>query len=130
MQNNINDNEYVFKSIVVYGNQLGRTVDMPTINFDVSKMSEYEFPKDGVYGSLVVLPDGSEKFGVSIIGSIPTIKNANNKNFETHIIDLNQNLYGKEVTIKIVKYIREIKKFNSLEEVKTQVDKDKRWYIV
>lgn len=112
------------KSEVVMGNQLGRTVGMPTANFDSTKI-DVELPKDGVYGSKVTLPNGEEKFGVTNIGTKPSVDDTGMHNVETHILDFDGNLYGQELTVRIVKYIRDIKKFNSLEEVKKQVDIDK-----
>lgn len=114
------------KSVVVHGNKLGRTVGMPTANFDAKTIKD-KLPKNGVYGSIVILPDGSEKFGVTNIGTKPSVDKSGNSNIETHILDFDGNLYGKEIVINIIKFIRDIKKFNSLEEVKKQVDLDKTW---
>ena len=112
------------KSEVVKGNQLGRTVGMPTANFDSSNITVI-LPKDGVYGSIVTLPNGEEKFGVTNIGTKPSVDESGAHNVETHILDFDGDLYGQELNVAIVKHIRDIKKFNSLEEVKTQVDLDK-----
>ena len=117
------------KSVVVMGNQLGRTVGMPTANFDSSKITA-QLPKDGVYGSIVTLPNGEEKFGVTNIGTKPSVDESGAHNVETHILDFDGDLYGQELTVAIVKHIRDIKKFNSLEEVKAQVDLDKNWVII
>ena len=106
------------------GNQLGRTVGMPTANFDSSKITE-DLPKDGVYGSIVMLPNGEEKFGVTNIGTKPSVDESGKHNVETHILDFDGDLYGQELSVRIVKHIRDIKKFNSLEDVKAQVDLDK-----
>lgn len=112
-------------SVVVMGNQLGRTVGMPTANFDSSKIS-VELPSDGVYGSKVILPNGEEKFGVTNIGTKPSVDDSGFHNVETHILDFDGDLYGQSLTVKIVKHIRDIKKFNSLDDVKAQVDLDKQ----
>ena len=107
------------------GNQMGRTVGMPTANFDSSKI-QVELPEDGVYGSLVTLSDGQEKYGVTNIGTKPSVDDSGKHNVETHILDFDGDLYGQELSVRIVKRIRDIQKFNSLEEVKTQVDQDKQ----
>lgn len=112
------------KSVVVMGNQMGRTVGMPTANFDSSKI-QAELPEDGVYGSIVTLPDGTEKYGVTNIGTKPSVDDSGKHNVETHILDFDGDLYGQELSVRIVKRIRGIQKFNSLEEVKKQVDLDK-----
>lgn len=106
------------------GNQLGRTVGMPTANFDFNKINVV-LPENGVYGSIVILPNGEEKFGVTNIGAKPSVEDTGKHNVETHILDFDGDLYGQELTIRIVKRIRDIKKFSSLEEVKKQVDIDK-----
>lgn len=111
-------------SEVVMGNQLGRTVGMPTANFDSSNI-DVNLPEDGVYGSIVTLPDGTEKYGVTNIGTKPSVDDSGNHNVETHILDFDGDLYGQLLSIRIVKRIRDIQKFNSLEEVKKQVDIDK-----
>lgn len=121
--------DYIYKSIVVHGNHMGSKVGMPTANFDISALNDCVFPKDGVYGSIVTLSDNIEKFGVTIIGPKPSVQNESDKSFETHILDFNKNIYDEEIAVKIVKFIRNIKKFNSLEDVKAQVDKDKLWYL-
>lgn len=113
------------KSEVVHGTHLGRTVGMPTANFDASKLDESVLPEDGVYGSIVTLPDGVQKFGVTNIGTKPSVDVSGDRNVETHILDFDGDLYGQILSVNIVKRIRDIQKFNSLEEVKVQVDKDK-----
>lgn len=111
-------------SEVVKGNQLGRTVGMPTANFDSNNISQ-QLPQDGVYGSIVTLPDGTEKYGVTNIGTKPSVDDTGKHNMETHILDFDGDLYGLELKVRIIKRIRDIKKFNSLEDVKKQVDIDK-----
>ena len=106
------------------GNQLGRTVGMPTANFDINKI-DTKLPENGVYGSIVILPNGEEKYGVTNIGTKPSVEDTGAQNCETHILDFDGDLYGQELTIRIVKRIRDIEKFDSLEEVKKQVDIDK-----
>ena len=106
------------------GNQLGRTVGMPTANFDSSKI-DIDLPKDGVYGSIVIMPNGEEKYGVTNIGTKPSVDDSGKHNVETHILNFDGDLYGQILSVKIVIHIRDIKKFNSLEEVKQQVDNDK-----
>ena len=106
------------------GNQLGRTVGMPTANFNSASLVD-TLPEDGVYGSIVTLPDGTEKYGVTNIGTKPSVDESGKHNVETHILDFDGDLYGLDLTVRIVKRLRDIKKFNSLEEVKAQVDLDK-----
>lgn len=112
------------KSEVVHGNHLGRTVGMPTANF-ASDACGPNITKDGVYGSIVTLPNGEKKYAVTNIGTKPSVDDSGAHNIETHIIDFDGDLYGQEIIVDIVKRIRDIKKFSSLDEVKAQVDQDK-----
>lgn len=117
-------NAIKIKSVVVVGNQLGRTVGMPTANFDTTNIKDKLPDKDGVYISKVTLPDKSVKVGLTNVGTKPSIDDSGDKNIETHILDFDGDLYGQEICVELVKYIREIKKFANLEEVKSQVDRD------
>lgn len=105
--------------IVIYGNQLGRTVGMPTANFDYQDVN-----LEGVYVSKVILPDGRIRPGLTNIGTKPSVDDSGKKNIETYIIDFSGDLYGRRLTIEVFDKIRDIKKFSSLNEVKEQVDKD------
>lgn len=113
---------------VVSGNGLGSTIDMPTINFLIDETKYVDLPDYGVYGSVVILPDGSQKYGVSNLGLCPTVSSSQECRLETHILDFNEDLYDKTITVKLVKFIRETRKFDSLEQLKDQVDIDKNWY--
>ena len=102
------------------GQHLGRTLGFPTINQDVTenKLSI----KNGVYFTKVSL-NGKTKYGITNIGMRPTV-NGKYPVCETHILDFNENLYGKTVTVEFLKFLRSEKKFNSLEELTEQVHTD------
>ncbi len=104
---------------VIHGLGNGRKVNMPTANLDIKDLDEdIEY---GVYAAEVII--NKETFlGVCNIGNRPTIDN--NKTIEVMIIDFNYDIYDKTIEIILLKKLREIKKFNSLEEVKKQVDLD------
>lgn len=115
----------IIKSVVVHGNHLGRTVGMPTANFDTLKI-DVDIPEDGVYGSTVVLPNGEEKYSITNVGIRPSIDMSPFHCVETHILDFDGDLYDQILEVRIIKRIRKILKFNSLDEVKDQVDIDIR----
>jgi riboflavin kinase/FMN adenylyltransferase len=62
------------------------------------------------------------------IGNRPTV-NGLNQTIEVHFIDFDKDLYGQEVTIEVVEFIREEHKFDSLESLKNQIQKDKIFCI-
>ncbi|MCF0241591.1 MAG: hypothetical protein HUK25_03085 [Treponema sp.] len=114
-----NQNNFIFSitGIVIHGKGRGRTVGMPTANLSA------EVPQidEGVYASSIFIEN--EKFlGVTNIGHRPTVDEE--KTIETHILDFDRDIYGKTVTVNLIKFLRGIKKFNSLDEVKKQVQND------
>ncbi len=101
------------------GKHIGRIMGMPTINqrFEAGRV----VPAHGVYYSVAVY-DGMEHFAVTNIGVRPTV-NSDVKDLtcETHILDVNADLYGKTVRVELCRYARAEQKFNGLEELKTAI---------
>lgn len=114
---------YIIIGNVEHGRQLGRTVGMPTANVSVKPMKIQ--PKDGVYATKVRV-SGKQYYGLTNIGIRPSVDKYGYKTIETNIFDFSENIYGKEITLEVTKYVRGTIKFNNLEEVKEQVDKDKK----
>ncbi len=112
--------KYFIYGTVSMGKQLGRTIGFPTINVipDKNKL----LPPAGVYQSKVIINKDSF-FAVTNIGTNPTV-NGTSTVSESHIINFEGNLYGENVKIEILNWIRDEKKFDSIEELKTQIDKD------
>lgn len=107
---------------VVYGKQLGRTLGAPTANVELHRLRS---ALSGVYAVQVVLPDGTKKRGVANVGTRPTVDNESIKAIlEVHILDFNQEIYGKHIEVFFDKKIRDEKRFNSIDELKTQIHKD------
>ena len=107
------------KGKVIDGQKRGHLVGMPTANLSIDNL-ENEI-KYGVYACYVYI-DNEKYIGVCNIGNRPTVDN--DVLVETHILDFNKQIYGKMMEIELMEYLRPISKFNSLEEVKIQVDKD------
>lgn len=108
---------------VVYGNQIGRTLDTPTANIIPEK--EKIIPPYGVYVSLCNI-DGKYYRGVTNIGYKPTIDEKEKQlGVETHFLDYSGNLYGKIIEIELVKYTRPEMKFDSTDDLKKQLIRDK-----
>lgn len=112
---------YIMIGEVVHGKALGRTENMPTANVQVSKYKM--LPKDAVYYTVVRLGDEVRK-AVTNIGKRPTVDNYEYVTVEALILDFERNIYGEKLVLEVRKFIRDIKKFETLAEVKNQVDQD------
>ena len=112
---------YFIQGEVIHGNQLGRTIGIPTINVIMPK--EKVIPKFGVYVSKVIM-DGNEYRGVTNVGKKPTIEGDNPTALETHIIDFSRDVYGENVVVELLEFIRPEMKFSSIEELKEQMSRD------
>lgn len=106
---------------VVKGNQLGRTVGMPTINLIPNENKL--LPPNGVYATRISIDDVIYN-GITNVGYKPTVSNEMHMGVEMHVFDFNQEIYGQIVHIEFIEFIRKEKKFSSLEEVKKQVNRD------
>lgn len=107
---------YTITSTVKKGEQLGRKLGYPTANMDYPPKTvklPFGVYKAEVYGKPAVLNWGTK----------PTV-NGENEGLEVHISDFDENLYGKSLTVKILDKIRDEKKFDNLEDLKTQIKKD------
>ena len=114
--------EYFVWGEVVHGAHLGHTIGIPTINImpEASKL----VPKFGVYVTTIDF-DGRIYHGVTNVGTKPSVSDANIVGIETHILDYNGDLYGKFVKVTFVSFLRPEMKFNSIDELKAQMSRDK-----
>ncbi len=104
---------------VIHGNGNGKKVGMPTANIDIKEVdTNIEY---GVYGAIVYVKQ-KKYLGVCNIGNRPTIDDL--KTIEVNIIDFDEDIYDQEIEIDLIMKLRDIKKFDNLNEVKKQVDKD------
>lgn len=117
---------YNFTGIVVKGKQLGRTIGFPTANISIDE--EYKLlPKNGVYMVQTEIEE-IRFFGMMNIGIRPTIEGTT-QSVEVYIFDFNKEIYNTSLTVSILKFIREEQKFESLEHLKLQIEKDKLFTI-
>lgn len=113
--------DYSISGKVISGRRVGRLIGFPTINIPLDK--SYVLPKFGVYISNVVI-DGKKYPSITNIGAHPTVGD-DTVNAESHIIDFKGDLYGETVTIELLKFIREIHKFDSIDKLVEQLNIDK-----
>jgi riboflavin kinase / FMN adenylyltransferase len=109
---------------VVQGKQLGRTIGFPTANLQVPP--EKLIPAQGVYGVRIFskeLNQGAAILGVMNIGNRPTV-NGTTQTIEVHVLDWEGDLYGQELTVELLEFIRPEQKFSSLDALKDQIQAD------
>jgi riboflavin kinase / FMN adenylyltransferase len=106
---------------VVEGNHLGRKLGYPTANL---KAHNEQFPPNGVY-AVTVTNRGTEYGGVANIGVRPTIQERiGERLLEVHLFDFNREIYGDDVEVRFLKYLRSEKKFANLADLQAQIVKD------
>lgn len=113
--------EYQIGGEIVHGRALGRTMKMPTINVVPSKQKL--LPPSGVYATITLL-DGRELLGVTNIGYKPTVSDEMKIGVETHLFDFDEDVYGKNVIVKLMHFIRPEMQFADLEGLAKQIEKD------
>lgn len=109
------------EGIVVHGKHIGRTIGFPTANVEI-KNQEGSGP-DGVYAAFLEVDDCRLPSMVNI-GHHPTLPGGG-KTVEAHILDYSADIYGKNVTIDTVSYIRPEQEFTSVEALRLQLEQDK-----
>ena len=111
---------YRIQGMVQHGDKLGRTIGYPTANID---MDRYLRPKYGIYAVRGLLPDGRVLHGAANIGIRPTF-DPPKELLETHFFDFAESLYDQCIEIELIGYIRPEAKFDSLDALTAQMDKD------
>ncbi|MBT8183218.1 MAG: bifunctional riboflavin kinase/FAD synthetase [Eudoraea sp.] len=121
--------EYMLTGWVKKGKGLGKQLNFPTANLHVEE--EYKLiPKNGVY-VVKSLIENKVVFGMMNIGYNPTVNMEQQaaadhpKSIEIHFLDFDENLYGKKLQVQIIERIRDEQKFDSLNGLQIQLQKDK-----
>ena len=102
---------------VIQGDKRGRSISFPTANIKLENLIR---PAFGVYAIYILGNSFDKKIGIANIGKRPTV-NYIGELLEAHIFDENIDLYGKEITVELLKYIRPEKKFSGIDELKKQI---------
>ncbi len=111
---------------VVEGNKLGRTIGFPTANIQLTS-EEKIIPLNGVYGVQVIV-NQSIYNGMMNIGFRPTV-NGKKRTIEVNIFDFDSDIYNETIEVKLLDYIRPEVKFNGVDALKEQLNKDKKEVI-
>ena len=112
---------YSISGIVEHGRHIGHTIGVPTIN--ILPPDNKLLPPYGVYSSNVYL-DGVVYKGMTNIGRKPTISEKEKVGVETYIYDFNEDVYGKLMEVELLEFLRPEMKFDSIEDLKKQIQSD------
>ena len=112
---------YALSGEVIHGKKLGRTIGFPTANLKYNQ--KFILPKIGVYYTNIKVNNNIYK-GITSVGNNPTVE-GKTLTIETYILDFNKDIYGEQIEISFIKKIRDEKKFNNLDALKDQLEKDK-----
>ena len=111
---------YEVRGTVVEGDRRGCTIGFPTANVPVPK--KMAWPADAVYAGWCTLPDGSRRGCAINIGRRPTFyEHAQHSLLEVHVIDFDGDLYGCEVRVEFVDFLRSERKFEGLQHLSEQL---------
>lgn len=112
---------FPIEGIVVEGQKLGRQIGFRTAN--IIYPTEIINLPFGAYKTVVIY-NGTKYNAVTNIGIRPTVSSSNNCVIETHILDFNKNIYGDKLRIEFIELLRKEQKFDNLNELKFQIQKD------
>lgn len=114
---------YTMVGEVIHGRELGRVIGMPTANI-VPDKRKY-LPPNGVYVARIRI-EGEEQpyYGICNIGVKPTIDDNIQRGVETFIFDFHYDIYGKNIFVELLHFVRPEMKFSNVEELSAQMHKD------
>ena len=122
LANNLLGYKFFFQGKINQGKGIGRTIGFPTANIEVENKNKI-IPGNGVYAVFLEL-EGNKHKGMLNIGFNPTFE-GKKLSIELNIFNFESNIYNKKITVFFKNKIRNEKKFNSIEELKNQLSKDK-----
>ena len=112
--------DFAVEGVVQRGDQRGRELGYPTANLE---LGDYQRPKYGIYAVRVTLEDGSEHPGVASLGVRPTFEPPQEL-LEAHLFGFDGDLYGHRIEVALHAYIREERKFDSVEALVAEIRND------
>ena len=115
--------DYSMHGVIVAGNRLGRTIGFPTANMQLYEPLKL-VPGNGVYFVKVNVL-GRSLYGMCNIGCRPTVGAGNARTIETNIFGFDEDIYGLDMDITFIARIREERKFDTLEDLKVQLEQDR-----
>ena len=129
LANRLLGHPFSFSGEVVYGNQIGRSISFPTANIAIADPYKRILPQ-GIYAARIssILPDGRTGAGAMLyIGNRPTIQGVHPKQtIEVNILDFDGDLYGQNLSVEVIDFIRHDKKLDGLDALQAQIEADKQ----
>lgn len=112
---------YFIAGSVKHGKALGRKLGFPTMNIFPAK--EKMLPPNGVY-ICNVFSEGNEYMGIGNVGCRPTVSDDHITNIEAFLFNYEGQAYGQQIEVRLRKFVREERKFDSVEELQKRVNQD------
>ncbi|MEO9869589.1 bifunctional riboflavin kinase/FAD synthetase [Ekhidna sp.] len=122
LANSLLGRNYSITGRVVDGNKQGRSIGFPTANIEIAEAYKL-LPADGSYAVRVTVKKNVYK-GMLNIGFKPTV-DGSKRTIEVHLFNFEQNIYTEEIKVEFIKALRKELKFNSIDDLKIQLNKDK-----
>ena len=113
---------YALTGAVRHGKHLGTEALFPTVN--LCPEPRRVLPRFGVYAARVCLPDGRTCPGVTNVGVRPTIADDDSVTIETNLIDFTGDLYGAELRVELLRFLRPERKFADMAALHAQIERD------
>ncbi len=113
---------YRLRGTVVVGDRRGRTIGFPTANLVLAE--SFVLPRVGVYAVQCEVGGASAR-GMMNVGRRPTVYEQGDLTIEVHLLDYAQDLYGCEMAVDLLGYVREERKFADVDELRTQLFRDR-----
>ena len=107
---------------VTHGKKIGRELGFPTINLNLHDVEQL-IPANGVYLSSLVF-NNVRYFGLTNIGTSPTVKNDAQIEIETHILNFREDVYNEDIRLDLLEYIREEIRFTDIQELINNIKDD------
>jgi riboflavin kinase/FMN adenylyltransferase len=112
---------YGMSGRVAHGNKLGRTLGIPTANIHVHRRRT---PVAGIFVAEVLGLGDKALPGVASVGTRPTVDASTRTLLEVHLFDFKRDIYGAHVTVNFLRKLREEKRFSSLDELRSWIERD------
>tara|TARA_B110000438_G_C15815696_1_gene651869 strand:- start:360 stop:1259 length:900 start_codon:yes stop_codon:yes gene_type:complete len=110
-----------YTGTVVLGKQLGSSIGFPTANVQLHNLTQ--LPRFGVYAVRVHI-DKKTYLGCLNIGINPTVEANLETKIEIHILEFDENIYDKDISFELIEFIRDEKKFGSIDDLTAQIQLD------
>ncbi len=109
----------MYKGKVIHGDKEGRKIGFPTLNLEINEKLDFE---KGVHAAFVYI--GNKPFKGLLYYGPRLVKNETFDKLEIYVLEFMDEIYGEEVEFEVKEFIRGIMNFDSMEEMKKQIEKD------